>query len=392
MRPPSGATEPTMAMVTTHRDSRTDQEVRQDPSSGPVDVRGTPRSGDRLPRPERCRQIHHHADGARPRPADRRAPRRSTAGRSPSLSKPLRQVGALLDPQAAHGGRTARNHLLALAVSNGIPGRPGRSGAGAGRHRRSRQKRIKTFSLGMRQRLGIAAALLGDPAVLLFDEPTNGLDPEGIIWIRELLRELATAGRTVLVSSHLMSETALTVDHLVILAKGRLLVDMSMQEFIESRGAPRVRVRSAEPDRLRVALAVGVLYLQESSRVTTRSQTVGGGPGRSGRCDCGQGGHNASRTRRRADVAGTGVPGPHRRPDGIRLRVTDRRTAGLSDDQPCRRPFRVDQDTVLAIHRGIIDRGLCRHRRDRCAGLRPGQRVRGPSPRTSIRWSSPSMD
>ena len=115
-----------------------------------------------------------------------------------AFGRPLRQVGALLDPQAAHGGRTARNHLLALAVSNGIPaGRVDevleQTGIGA-----VAKRRIKTFSLGMRQRLGIAAALLGDPAVLLFDEPTNGLDPEGISWVRELLRELARsrAGRS----------------------------------------------------------------------------------------------------------------------------------------------------------------------------------------------------
>ena len=193
-----------------------------------------------------------------------------------SAGKPLREVGVLLDPHAAHGGRTARNHLLALAMSNDIP--PGRvdevleqTGIGA-----VAKRRIKTFSLGMRQRLGIAAALLGDPAVLMFDEPTNGLDPEGISWIRETMRELATAGRTILVSSHLMSETALTVDHLVILAKGRLLVDMSMQQFIESRGASRVRVRSAEPDRLRAALADRGLDLTDSSESNDRSQTVAG--------------------------------------------------------------------------------------------------------------------
>ncbi|MGS0684902.1 ATP-binding cassette domain-containing protein [Nakamurella sp. GG22] len=193
-----------------------------------------------------------------------------------SFSKPLREVGALLDPQAAHGGRTARNHLRALAVTNDIPrGRVDevldQSGIGA-----AGKRRIKTFSLGMRQRLGIAAALLGDPAVLMFDEPTNGLDPEGISWMRETLRELATAGRTVLVSSHLMTETALTVGHLVIVAKGRLLVDMSMQQFIESRGASRVRVRSAEPERLRAALADRGIDLKDGSASDDRSQTVAG--------------------------------------------------------------------------------------------------------------------
>jgi ABC-2 type transport system ATP-binding protein len=189
------------------------------------------------------------------------------------FEKPLRQVGALLDPQAAHGGRTARNHLLALAVSNEIPRsrvdevleQTGIS-AVAG-------KRVKAFSLGMRQRLGIAAALLGDPAVLLLDEPTNGLDPEGIIWVRKLMRDLAAEGRTVLVSSHLMSETAVTADHLVILVKGRLLIDLPMREFIDSRSTPRVRVRTTEPSRLRSALAGHGLVLSVNG---DRGSTVDG--------------------------------------------------------------------------------------------------------------------
>ncbi|MFI5831161.1 ABC transporter ATP-binding protein [Streptomyces sp. NPDC051578] len=171
------------------------------------------------------------------------------------LRQPLHQVGALLDPQAAHGGRTARDHLLALAVSNGIPARRvdevleqcGIASVG--------RRRVKTYSLGMRQRLGIAAALLGDPAVLLLDEPTNGLDPEGIIWIRELMRSFAADGRTVLVSSHLMAETASFADHLIVLAQGKLLADSPMKEFIDSRSSPRARLRTSEPDRLREALA-----------------------------------------------------------------------------------------------------------------------------------------
>ncbi|MYV54820.1 ABC transporter ATP-binding protein [Streptomyces sp. SID3212] len=171
------------------------------------------------------------------------------------LDEPLRHVGALLDAQAADGARTARDHLRVLAASNRI--RPARvdevleeTGIAA-----VARKRIKTFSLGMRQRLGIAAALLGDPEVLLLDEPANGLDPEGIIWIRELTRRLAKEGRTVLVSSHLMAETAATADHLVILGRGRLLADLPMEEFITSRSTPRVRFRSTEPERLRAALA-----------------------------------------------------------------------------------------------------------------------------------------
>ncbi|MFJ8033734.1 ATP-binding cassette domain-containing protein [Streptomyces sp. NPDC096032] len=163
------------------------------------------------------------------------------------LRDPLRRVGALLDARAAHGSRTARDHLRALAVSNRIPA--GRVdtvleetglAAVAGR-------RVRTYSLGMRQRLGIAAALLGDPEVILLDEPANGLDPEGIVWIRSLLRGLAAEGRTVLVSSHLMGETAAFVDHLLILGRGRLLADTPVREFIDARVRPHVRVRSTDP-------------------------------------------------------------------------------------------------------------------------------------------------
>ncbi|MEV7106545.1 ATP-binding cassette domain-containing protein [Streptomyces atroolivaceus] len=180
----------------------------------------------------------------------------ATIGGQPyaSLGNPLRRVGALLDAQAAHGSRTARNHLLALATSNGIAGsrveevlmEVGLGSVG--------RRRIKTFSLGMRQRLGIAAALLGDPEVVMLDEPSNGLDPEGIVWIRELLRKLACEGRTVLVSSHLMNETSSFADHLIVLGKGRLLVDMPMREFLASRSRPGVRLRTRDDTRLRDAL------------------------------------------------------------------------------------------------------------------------------------------
>ncbi|MER5437652.1 ATP-binding cassette domain-containing protein [Streptomyces sp. NPDC002790] len=171
-----------------------------------------------------------------------------------TYDEPLRVVGALLDAQAAHGSRTARDHLRALAVSNRIPTHRveevlERAGIAA-----VTKKRVKTFSLGMRQRLGIAAALLGDPEVVLLDEPSNGLDPEGIIWIRELMRDLAREGRTVLVSSHLMNETATFADHLVVLGRGRLLADTPMPDFIAAHSARRVRVRSTDPARLRAAL------------------------------------------------------------------------------------------------------------------------------------------
>ncbi|MET8130443.1 ATP-binding cassette domain-containing protein [Streptomyces sp. NPDC005251] len=162
------------------------------------------------------------------------------------LDEPLRTVGALLDAGAAHGSRTARDHLRALAATNRIPERRvGEVLEETGLAPVAR-RRVKTYSLGMRQRLGIAAALVGDPPVVLLDEPSNGLDPEGIIWIRELLRRLAREGSTVLVSSHLMNETASFADQLVVLGRGSLLADMPMREFIHARVQPRVRVRSTD--------------------------------------------------------------------------------------------------------------------------------------------------
>ncbi|MEV8228345.1 ATP-binding cassette domain-containing protein [Streptomyces sp. NPDC079167] len=167
-----------------------------------------------------------------------------------SLESPLRRVGALLDAQAAHGSRTARDHLLALAVSNGLAESRAdevleETGLAA-----VARRRIKTFSLGMRQRLGIAGALLGEPDVVMLDEPSNGLDPEGIIWIRELMRGMAREGRTVLVSSHLMNETSSFADHLIVLGRGRLLADLPMQSFLDSRGRPGTRLRTTDSARL----------------------------------------------------------------------------------------------------------------------------------------------
>ncbi|MGA5209822.1 ABC transporter ATP-binding protein [Streptomyces pseudogriseolus] len=172
-----------------------------------------------------------------------------------SLRNPLRRVGALLDAGAAHGSRTGRDHLRVLAATHRIPDRRvdevlEETGLGPAARRRAR-----TYSLGMRQRLGIAAALLGDPEVVMLDEPSNGLDPEGIVWIRGLLRRLADDGRTVLVSSHLMTETAAFADHLVILGRGRLLADTPVREFIDARVRPAVRVRTSDPDALENALA-----------------------------------------------------------------------------------------------------------------------------------------
>jgi ABC-2 type transport system ATP-binding protein len=181
----------------------------------------------------------------------------ATVGGRPygTLREPLRHVGALLDAQAAHGSRTARDHLRALAASNRIPWRRVDEVLEETGLASVARRRVKTYSLGMRQRLGIAAALLGDPEVVLLDEPSNGLDPEGIIWIRELLRRLAGEGRTVLVSSHLMNETASFADHLVVLGRGRLLADTPMREFIHARVQPRVRIRTTDPTALKNALA-----------------------------------------------------------------------------------------------------------------------------------------
>ncbi|MDT0450880.1 ABC transporter ATP-binding protein [Streptomyces hesseae] len=170
------------------------------------------------------------------------------------LRDPLRVVGALLDAKAMHGGRSAYNHLLCLAQSNGIPRARVREVLDTVGLTSVAGKRTKGFSLGMGQRLGIAGALLGDPRILMFDEPVNGLDPEGIHWIRNLMKSLATQGRTVFVSSHLMSEMALTADHLVVIGQGKLLADTSMAGFIKENSRSYVRMRSPEQERLREVL------------------------------------------------------------------------------------------------------------------------------------------
>jgi ABC-2 type transport system ATP-binding protein len=178
---------------------------------------------------------------------------------------PLREVGALLEARAVHTGRSAYNHLLSLALTTGIP----RSRVDevidlVGLHEVAR-KRVGGFSLGMGQRLGVAAALLGDPATLILDEPVNGLDPQGILWIRNLLRGLAAEGRTVFVSSHLMSEMALTAEHLIVIGRGRLIADTSVQGFIESASSDVVRVRTQQATELRELLAgagVGVMSVE----------------------------------------------------------------------------------------------------------------------------------
>jgi ABC-2 type transport system ATP-binding protein len=175
------------------------------------------------------------------------------------LRRPLCRVGALLEVRAVHGGRRAQDHLRWLARSNRIPASRVRDVLALVGLDDVARRRARGLSLGMSQRLGIAAALLGDPPVLLFDEPANGLDPEGIRWIRGLMRRLAAEGRTVFVSSHLMSEMALTADHLIVIGRGRLLADTSTAGFVNANARSYVRIRTPEPERMRDALtAAGI--------------------------------------------------------------------------------------------------------------------------------------
>jgi ABC-2 type transport system ATP-binding protein len=171
-----------------------------------------------------------------------------------SLANPMREVGALLDAKAVHGGRSAYNHLLCLAQTNNLPRRRVGEVLELVGLTEVARKRTKGFSLGMSQRLGIAATLLGDPAVLMFDEPVNGLDPEGILWIRNLMRALAAEGRTVFVSSHLMSEMENTADQLIVIGRGSLLADCTMDEFIARSSGQTVRVLTPQPDVLTKAV------------------------------------------------------------------------------------------------------------------------------------------
>jgi len=187
------------------------------------------------------------------------APTRGTAtvGVRPyvELPAPLRHVGALLGADDVHPGRSAREHLRWLAASNGISRARVDAVLDEVGLASVADRRVGGFSLGMRQRLGLAGALLGDPAALLLDEPVNGLDTEGIRWVRDLLRRLATEGRTVFLSSHLMAEMQMTADHLIVIGRGRLLADAPMDEFIRTHSRRLVRVRSAEPEVLAPVLA-----------------------------------------------------------------------------------------------------------------------------------------
>jgi ABC-2 type transport system ATP-binding protein len=171
------------------------------------------------------------------------------------LAYPMREVGALLDAKALHGGRSAYQHLRCLAQTNGLPARRVGEVLELVGLADVARKRSKGFSLGMSQRLGIAGTLLGDPRVLMFDEPVNGLDPEGILWIRNLMKALAAEGRTVFVSSHLMSEMENTADHLIVIGRGQLIADCTMSEFVARASGAAVRVRTPTPGPLIQALA-----------------------------------------------------------------------------------------------------------------------------------------
>ncbi|MDT0322995.1 ABC transporter ATP-binding protein [Streptomyces millisiae] len=178
------------------------------------------------------------------------------------LRHPLREAGALLDPRSAHPGRSARAHLTGMARSNGIPAARVTAVLDTVGLAAVADRRVGSFSLGMRQRLGIAAALLGDPPVLLLDEPVNGLDPDGVRWLRELIRSLAAEGRTVFLSSHLMSEMQETADHVVVIGRGRLIADAPVASIIERSSANAVRIRSPRLGELLPHLAAAGLTVR----------------------------------------------------------------------------------------------------------------------------------
>ena len=211
---------------------------------------------------------------------DRPAAGRATINgrRYADLDQPLRTVGALLEARAMHPGRSARNHLLFLAQTQGLPSRRVDEVLDLVGLREVARKRTKGYSLGMGQRVGIAAALLGDPSVLLLDEPVNGLDPEGILWIRNLIKQLAGEGRTIFVSSHLMNEMSVTADHLIVIGKGKLIADCSTREFISRSSEKSVLVRSPDADRLADLIAAegGKATAQEPSDGQTAALSVTG--------------------------------------------------------------------------------------------------------------------
>jgi ABC-2 type transport system ATP-binding protein len=193
------------------------------------------------------------------------------------LAYPMREVGALIDAKAVHGGRSAYNHLLCLAQTNNLPKRRVGEVLELVGLTDVARKRTRGFSLGMSQRLGIAGTLLGDPAVLMFDEPVNGLDPEGILWIRNLMKALAAEGRTVFVSSHLMSEMETTADRLIVIGRGSLLADCTMEEFIARSSGQTVRVRTPQPDLLAKAVSEAIPEATRAGAATGTTATAATG-------------------------------------------------------------------------------------------------------------------
>ena len=194
------------------------------------------------------------------------------------LVRPLAVVGALLEARSLHPGRSARNHLLFLAQTQDIPARRVDEVLDLVGLREVARRRAGGFSLGMTQRLGLAAAMLGDPPVLLLDEPGNGLDPEGIRWVRNFMRQLAGEGRTVFVSSHLMSEMAVTADHLVVIGRGRLIADCSTQEFIQRSAERSVLVRAPGHERLRELITAEGATVRDGSGADDGAMLVTGLP------------------------------------------------------------------------------------------------------------------
>ncbi len=192
------------------------------------------------------------------------------------LINPLRTVGALLEARSMHPGRSARNHLLFLAQTQGLPASRVDAVLDLVGLRPVASKRTGSYSLGMSQRVGVAAAMLGDPQVLLLDEPVNGLDPEGVLWIRNLMKHLASEGRTILVSSHLMNEMAVTADHLVVIGRGRLLAEAPTEEIIARGSGQSVRVRTPDAERLTA------LIVKEGGTATPAADGNGNGNGAAG--------------------------------------------------------------------------------------------------------------
>jgi ABC-2 type transport system ATP-binding protein len=194
------------------------------------------------------------------------------------LPQPLHTVGALLEAKSVHPGRTARNHLLFLAQTQGLPSSRVDEVLGLVGLREVANKRTGGFSLGMGQRLGIAAALLGNPQVLLLDEPVNGLDPEGVLWIRNLMKQLAAEGRTILVSSHLMNEMAVTADHLIVIGRGRLLTESTTEEVIARSTDKSVRVRTPDAERMAGLITAAGGKVSPSAATPGENATGNGAP------------------------------------------------------------------------------------------------------------------